>query len=61
MTDRTPHEALESLKDEYRQFYRLVGPEIGGWWEQHSTPNRLGVKPNAKILKGKKHENRLHQ
>jgi hypothetical protein len=54
LTDRTPHEALPSLSAGYRQFYRLVGSRVGGWWEQHSTPNPLGVTPTCKILTGSK-------
>lgn len=53
ISDRTPHMALPS-EEGTRQFFRLVGPEIGGWWEDHSTPNPIGIKPNAPILKGSK-------
>ena len=50
LTDRTPHEALPVEKDINRQFFRLVSDEVSFWWEQHSTPNPLGIKPNCKIL-----------
>lgn len=53
ISDRTPHMALPS-QEGIRQFFRLVGPDIGGWWEDHSTPNPIGIKPNAPILKGSK-------
>lgn len=48
--DRTPHESLPSSFRHARQFFRLVGPDIGAWWKQHSTPNPLGVKPKAPVL-----------
>ncbi|MFM1756874.1 MAG: hypothetical protein RL621_1856 [Bacteroidota bacterium] len=46
----TPHESLPSESNHVRQFFRLVGPKIGAWWEQHSTKNPFGVQPKAKIL-----------
>ena len=49
--DRTPHEALASTG--YRQWFRLVGDAVGGWWERHSTANRM-VRPNAPIITGNK-------
>jgi hypothetical protein len=47
ITDRTPHEALPMKESGYRQFFRLVTDEVDVWYEQHSTPNRLGVVPPA--------------
>lgn len=41
ITDRTPHEALPPKEPGYRQFFRLVGPEVHGWYAEHSTPNPL--------------------
>lgn len=57
MTDRTPHESLPQEQDQYRQWFRLVAEEIGVWFAQHSTPNPLGVKPNAPIEFGSKFAN----
>lgn len=56
MTDRTPHEALPSPRSGVRQFFRLVSPEIEGWWREHNTPNPLGVRPECPILEGSKFE-----
>lgn len=50
MTDRTPHEALESLHTGTRQFIRVVSHQIGGWWAQHNTANPLGILPDAPVL-----------
>jgi len=49
ITDRTPHASLPSCGHYTRQFFRLVADEIGVWFAQHSTPNPLGVQPNAPI------------
>jgi len=57
LTDTTPHEALPVTRDIYRQFFRVVG-QISHWYEQHSTPNRLGIKdPSVIIIKENKFDN----
>lgn len=48
--DSTPHEALTSDVDHYRQFYRLVGPDIDVWYAAHSTPSPFGVLPRGKFV-----------
>ena len=45
ITDRTPHESLALAQSTYRQFFRLVTSKVDLWYEQHSTPNPLGVVP----------------
>ena len=52
ISDRTPHQSLPSRG--YRQWLRLVGDAIGGWWQEHSTPNPMGIQPNAPLLTGNK-------
>jgi|SRR5690606_15041933 len=54
LTDRTPHESLQSQVEGERQFFRLVADKISMWWEQHSTPNPFGIMPNAPIVKTSK-------
>ena len=49
ITDRTPHESLPLAQDTYRQFFRLVTEKVDVWYEQHSTPNPLGVVPPAGV------------
>lgn len=56
MTDRTPHESMKARRSGHRQWFRLVGDRIGGWWAKHSTANPFGVMPNAPILEGSKFE-----
>jgi len=51
MTDRTPHESLPLRRGAYRQFFRLVMSDVSLWYEDHSTPNPKGVKPDARITK----------
>ena len=51
MTDRSPHESLPLKAGTYRQFFRLVTSRVGLWFEDHSTPNPKGVKPDPKITK----------
>ena len=51
MTDRTPHESLPLAEGTYRQFFRLVMSQVGLWYEEHSTPNPKGVKPDPEITK----------
>lgn len=43
MTDRTPHESLPVEVSGWRQWFRLVSPDIALWWEQHSTLNPTGL------------------
>jgi hypothetical protein len=50
MNDSTPHEALPATTTHHRQFFRLVGPDIGAWFAQHSTPSPFGVMPQAKVI-----------
>lgn len=54
MTDRCPHECLPMPKSGTRQYFRLVTSAVDVWYTQHSTPNRLGVKPTAKMKHGNK-------
>lgn len=41
MTDRTPHEGLEMDVGGYRQFFRVVEGDVGVWFEEHSTVNKV--------------------
>lgn len=50
ITDRTPHAALPAARTHYRQFFRLVGPDIFAWYAQHSTPSPVGVKPRCRVI-----------
>jgi hypothetical protein len=52
ITDRTPHEALPMPASGLRQFFRLVTEKVDVWYEQHSTPNPMGVTPppSCKII-----------
>ena len=55
--DRTPHESLPMKESGYRQFFRLVTSDVNIWYEEHSTPNPNGVKPDetkVTIIKGNK-------
>jgi hypothetical protein len=54
ITDKTPHESLPLSEDTYRQWIRVVSPDIGGWYDEHNTRNPLGVEPNAPIIYGSK-------
>ena len=56
MTDATPHESLPLPQGTHRQFFRLVTGKISGWWTQHSTPNRLGVRPDCQVFTHSKFE-----
>jgi hypothetical protein len=49
LSDRTPHASIAATQAHYRQFFRLVGPNIFGWYLQHSTPNPLGVLPGPGV------------
>jgi hypothetical protein len=50
MTDQTPHEALPQKESGYRQFFRLVMPEISHWFARHSTPNPKVPIPDGIIV-----------
>ena len=56
LSDSCPHEALPTTKPLFRQWFRLVTSDVWIWYEKHSTPNRLGVKPNCNVFKGDKFE-----
>merc|ERR1719510_2465024 len=51
LTDKTPHETLPVKEDTYRQFFRVVTSSLSAWFPEHSTANRLGVKPDESITK----------
>lgn len=53
--DRTPHASLPVARTN-RQFFRLVTSDVSLWFAKHSTPNRLGVLPNARIVEQDKFE-----
>ena len=53
MTDGTPHEALPVKERVYRQFIRIVGPDVHVWYTDHSTHNPLCA-PGAKVVTGNK-------
>ncbi|MFK8001335.1 MAG: hypothetical protein AB8H86_17200 [Polyangiales bacterium] len=44
MTDRTPHESLPVEVKGWRQWFRLVSPDIALWWAGDSTANPTGLK-----------------
>jgi hypothetical protein len=52
--DRTPHASLPCRGS--RQFFRLVTSEVSVWFSKHSTPNRLGIQPAARIIHSDKFE-----
>jgi hypothetical protein len=57
ITDRTPHESMPLMQGMHRQFFRLVTHQVSLWFEDHSTPNPLGVVPDpviTKIVRGNK-------
>ena len=49
-TDRTPHESVPLRAGQHRQFFRLVTGGIDTWYAAHSTPNPLGIQPQAKRI-----------
>ncbi|KAJ3095002.1 hypothetical protein HK100_005949 [Physocladia obscura] len=53
ITDRTPHESLPQKKAGFRQFFRLVTSELSMWYNEHNTPNELGILPGCDVLKVK--------
>jgi len=50
MTDRTPHESVPLEAGQPRQFFRLVTGGIDTWFAAHSTPNPLGIQPEAQVV-----------
>lgn len=42
--DNIPHQSLPQ-RSGYRQFFRVVGPEVHGWYVEHSTTNPLCALP----------------
>lgn len=57
LTDRTPHESLPLKEGTYRQYFRIVTSEVSIWYEDHSTPNPLGIVPDPAVtltVKGSK-------
>lgn len=61
LTDRTPHEAVAVNYPAHRQFFRLVTSNISFWFEDHATPNRLGIELPKDVVKlsGNKFEDSL--
>ena len=51
ITDLTPHESLPLETRTYRQWFRLVTSRVSLWFQDHSTPNPLGIVPDPKITK----------
>jgi len=54
LTDRCPHESLPMKKRENRQWFRLVTSAVDIWYQDHSTKNRLGIKPDCEVISGNK-------
>lgn len=50
MTDCTPHEASPQSTTAFRQFFRLVMPDISHWYAQHSTANSNVPLPASVIV-----------
>lgn len=50
MTDRCPHEALPAESSYYRQFFRLISPDVSLWYARHNSENPLGVKPGCEVV-----------
>ncbi|RHY51866.1 hypothetical protein DYB37_003136 [Aphanomyces astaci] len=61
MTDCTPHESLPLLATTFRQYFRLVTSGVSLWYADHSTPNPLGIQPNATVIHGNKLRNVVAQ
>lgn len=51
LTDKTPHEAVPVAEDCTRQFIRIVTSSVSAWYENHSTHNPLGIKPDPAITR----------
>lgn len=54
MTDSCPHESMPLENNQYRQWFRFVTSEVGLWYKDHSTENRLGIMPSCKVVTGSK-------
>lgn len=50
MTDHTPHQSMPVPEGTQRQYFRLVTGKVDAWFAAHSTPNPLGILPDAEIL-----------
>lgn len=48
ITDRTPHEAMPTNSDVYRQWFRFVGSNVSKWYAKHSTAGK--IQPNAMVI-----------
>ncbi|OQS05055.1 hypothetical protein THRCLA_02765 [Thraustotheca clavata] len=59
ITDHTPHESLPLSTTQFRQYFRFVTSNVSVWFADHSTPNPLGIEPNAKIIYGSKFDSSL--
>lgn len=49
ITDRTPHESLPVKEGMYRQYFRFVTSGVTVWFENHSTKNPLGIRPDPRV------------
>lgn len=56
MTDRTPHEAMQTNGMVYRQFFRLVVGRLSIWLSRHNTANPTGFMPPVPICDDDKFE-----
>jgi hypothetical protein len=50
LTDSCPHESLPSPYEGIRQFFRVVTSAVSIWYEDHSTPNPLGIVPPDSVM-----------
>lgn len=59
MTDSCPHASMPVPRAGTRQFFRLVTSAVDLWYEQHSTPNPLGIvpPPNVRLISESKFAN----
>jgi len=56
MSDRTPHESMPLERAMQRQYFRLVTSSVSVWYERHSTPNPLGIVPDASVTQTLTHD-----
>ena len=55
MTDSTPHEALPQEESGYRQFFRVVTPNVSLWFSEHSTVNpKVPLPSSVTVVRGNK-------
>lgn len=54
MNDSCPHESMTLSENTKRQWFRLVTSKVDVWYRQHSTENKLGIKPICRIIEGSK-------